>query len=280
MTLDIVGICRFSLLGRGDWKETGGKSGAELETILAARAEMLFAQSRMEERFSTFQHLTLRSLAAQSDKNFVFLVCASDRMPETYQQRLLDITRTVPQVRVRFFSETDVISAQTEFFKAEGLDLANCVQFRLDDDDCLFRDYVERLRHYAEQTRDNTAFGFSFSDLIYSALNHPQGGVFHWHCPFLAAGAAIRHPRRSIYGFGHFAIPRRLPSVVVPGFYSLVTHRGNNDTKPVFLLPHAKAAMTRIQDAELTRIVARDLSYLDAKGLEVAGLVGRLLHES
>lgn len=273
MSLDIVGICRFSLLGRGDWKATGGKSDAELAQVLEPRAEMLFSPQRMEERFATFEHLTLKSIASQQDTDFRFLVCASERMPKRYRQRLDAITADIPQVVVRYFPVTDVISAQKTFFDELDIDQKNCIQFRLDDDDCVFVRFVERLRFFGTRMAGVKAFGITFSDLIYSSLNHPEGGVFHWHRDFFSAGAAIRHPTRSIYSYGHFAIPRRLPCVTVPYFMSLVTHRGNNDTQPIHTHPTARHEMVRMNNDKLAKQVAAHLPFLDEMGQKVAGLI-------
>lgn len=273
MGLNIVGICRFSLLGRGDWKGTSSKSDAELAEILDARAEMLFAPQRMEERFATFEHLTLKSIAAQRDKDFTFLVCASDRMPAEYRQRLDAITADIPQVAVRYYPATDVISAQNAFFKEQGIDQENCIQFRLDDDDCVFLRFIDRLRFFGEQLEAVNIFGITFSDLIYSSLNHPEGGVYHWHRDFFSAGAAIRHPTRSIYSFGHFAIPRRMPCVTVPYFMPLVTHRGNNDTRPIQTHPTARHQVVRLDAETLKKHIAAHLPFLDETGLKVAGLI-------
>lgn len=273
MGLEIVGICRFSLLGRGDWKATGGKSDAELEKISKERAEMLFSPQRMEERFATFEHLTLKSIASQRDQDFRFLVCASERMPAQYRQRLDAITADIPQVAVRYFPITDVITAQKTFFEALGINQKDCIQFRLDDDDCVFVRFTERLRFFGKRMAGLKAFGITFSDLIYSSLNHPEGGVFHWHRDFFSAGAALRHPTRSIYGYGHFAIPRRLPCVTVPHFMSLVTHRGNNDTPPIQTHPIARREVVRMNADKLAKEVAAHLPFLDETGLKVAGLI-------
>jgi hypothetical protein len=54
----IVGVCRFSLLGRGDWVAWRGRpeaeSEAETEATLAHAAARLFAPARLEARLSNF----------------------------------------------------------------------------------------------------------------------------------------------------------------------------------------------------------------------------------
>ena len=43
----IVGICRYSLLGRGDWHAYCGKTDAEVEAVAKEQAKLLFAKDRM-----------------------------------------------------------------------------------------------------------------------------------------------------------------------------------------------------------------------------------------
>ena len=104
----IVGLCRFSLVGRGDWRATRKKSPAEIGTMATDRAGMLFAPDRMEARFATFEHLTLASLKAQTDGDFTFVVLASSLMPEAWQDRLEALCASVPQVTLRYFPVTSV----------------------------------------------------------------------------------------------------------------------------------------------------------------------------
>lgn len=55
----IVGICRYSLLGRGDWHAYRGKTDAEVEAVAKEQAKLLFAKDRMNARLESFEHLTL-----------------------------------------------------------------------------------------------------------------------------------------------------------------------------------------------------------------------------
>ncbi|WP_169308936.1 glycosyltransferase [Paracoccus gahaiensis] len=85
--------------------------------------ELLFAPSRIESRLATFEHLTLALLQAQTDQNFIFLVVASEDMPDIYRHRLSEICASVPQVVLRFFPLTHVEDAQKTIFIDLSLDL-------------------------------------------------------------------------------------------------------------------------------------------------------------
>lgn len=47
IAMRIVGICRYSLLGRGDWHAYRGKTDAEVEAVAKEQAKLLFAKDRM-----------------------------------------------------------------------------------------------------------------------------------------------------------------------------------------------------------------------------------------
>src|SRR5690606_31963671 len=78
----VVGLCRFSLVGRGDWKVYRDKSDDEILPIALKQAEQLFQPERIEARLKTFEHLTLASMQAQTDEDFHFIVLASEMMPQ------------------------------------------------------------------------------------------------------------------------------------------------------------------------------------------------------
>ena len=93
--MQVIGLCRFSYLARGGF-QVMHKDDAE-------RAAYLYAPERMEERFRTFESLTLPSIRAQTDPDFTFLIVTSHEMPATYLERLQDLTRDVPQTCLKLF---------------------------------------------------------------------------------------------------------------------------------------------------------------------------------
>lgn len=149
----IVGICRFSLLGRGDRGAYRVKTDHEAAAITDQQARVLFQPDQMEARLKSFEHLTLASIRSQSDQDFTMIVLASDMMPGPYRDRLDKIRASVPQVVLRYFPVIAALDAQREVFSDMGLTFRQVVQFRLDDDDCVNIDYIRDLRRYAEAMR-------------------------------------------------------------------------------------------------------------------------------
>ncbi|WP_347137656.1 glycosyltransferase [Paracoccus sp. SSK6] len=263
----ILGVCRFSMLGRGDWKAYRNQPDEALEAIYLNQAQALFAPERLQARLDTFEHLTLRSLANQSDADFRLLVVSSDRMPAEYRARLEAICHGVEQVVLRFLPPVHISDAIHQVAAEIDLPLPGTVQFRLDDDDCVSRDYIRRLRRHAASMWRNAHFAVSFPSIFYCITDGPTEGIYNWYSPFFSAGAAIRHSSRTIFDYGHYAIPTRLVAVTDPHFPNIVTHRGDNDTPrhaPEIL---RKRGMSKASRSDVERAIERHFDYLTPEGM-------------
>lgn len=228
--MKVVGICRFSLVGRGDWKIFRGNKFTEAQA-LADQVSILFTEERLEARLKSFEIFTLASIKAQTEQNFLFIVLASKLMPSAYQTRLENLCADIPQVCLRFFDPITAGEAQRKVFDELNIKYSEVLQFRLDDDDCVCSDFVERMQKSAVAANDNhEVFVVSMRGVMYCAIGGECPGIYYWPVDFMSAGAAIRHSSKSIYNFGHFGMAERFHSIVISGGMSLVTHNGNNDT--------------------------------------------------
>lgn len=196
--INIVGVCRFSMLGRGDWKAYKNQPEEALEEIYAKTAEGLFEPERLKARLATFKHLTLQSMFHQTDQNFTFLVISSDRMPKAYRKELEKICKPVKQVVLRFVPPMHISDAIREVAGEKEWSLPDTIQFRLDDDDCVSKEYIRRLRRHAAGMWRNGNFGVSFSQQYYCITDGPTEGIYDWYSPFFSAGAAIRSTGRTV----------------------------------------------------------------------------------
>ncbi|SDK64858.1 glycosyltransferase [Paracoccus chinensis] len=271
--MKIVGICRFSLVGRGDWRETRKRSLAEVRAMASDRASMLFAPERMEARLATFEHLTLASLQAQTDPDFTFLVLASDLMPQDYKDRLQALCAQLPQVVLRYFPVTPVPAAQKSAFNELGIVFADTLQFRLDDDDCICADYIEVMRRHTRGLMNAPdPFVASLTGVMLSSLTGPLAGVYDWPVPYYSAGAAMRHPTDGIYQRGHFGMSRWFLSLTIPRGMALVTHNSTNDTTLPAPGQIERGEMSRMTPEQVEKAQERYFPFLTETGKRIAGL--------
>lgn len=110
MSERIVGFCRFSFWGRSDWGVYAGtKPGtAAEEKALQRSLATLYDEARLAFRFRSFERLTLASLVAQKNRDFLFVVLSSKAMPAVWRQRLRALCAGQPQIRLVFSEERDV----------------------------------------------------------------------------------------------------------------------------------------------------------------------------
>jgi len=267
----IVGICRFSLLGRGDWKAYQGE-GIDDAQVVRQQADILFAPERLEARLRSFELLTLASLRGQSDQDFRFLVLSSELMPDGYRDRLTALCATVPQVTLRFCPVTTAAAAQRAVFRELRIPYPRTLQFRLDDDDCLAVDFIRRMRaETAERMAGDEIFVAGPHGVVYSSTGGAEAGVYDWPVDFMSAGAAIRHPGKSIYEFGHFRMATRFPAVVVGDCPSLVLHNGTNDTRFTRAVIK-KRGMRRMRPQRIEHMRRRFYPFLTPDACALAGL--------
>lgn len=262
-------------MGRGDWKAFQAKSPEDIAAAAAAQVEALFTPERMEARLKTFELLTLASLRAQTDQAFQFIVLSSALMPEEYQKRLQALCDSVPQVILRFFPESTAAIAQKAVFHELRIAYRDTLQFRLDDDDCLCADFIALMKeHTSEAMVNEDIFVACVRDVLYSSSGGPHAGVYLWPVEFMSAGAAIRHPSKSIYEFGHFGMATRFPKVVIDGRMALVTHNGTNDTQ-FNTAVIAKRGMVQQTPQKIGELVGRNFPFLTTEAQEVAGLTAQ-----
>lgn len=271
-TMTIIGICRFSMIGRGDWKSYRKVEESNLEAIYKEKEKELFDDKRMNVRFETFEQLTLASLDAQTDSDFKMLVISSNRMPKKYRDRLEKLCDSRPYLVLRFVGPMHVADAQIQTLNEIGLELKDCLQFRLDDDDCLSKDYIRKLRRHGDTLWNaHSAFAVSFPSVIYSVIDGPTQGLYRWFDPFLGVGVAVRHPQRTVFGFAHYRIPTVMVALTDPSVPSVVTHYGMNDTPRHAKEILAKRGMIKTARDELDRLIKRHFDFLSERGMKTAG---------
>lgn len=262
---EIVGFCRFSFVGRGDWRAYRHVDGEPPE-LLDQVAQNLFDPTRLEQRFRSFEHLTLASVRAQTDPDFVFIVLASDRMDAISRARLAALCEPVPQVEL-LFSDAPTLSQALHPVLDELRQDAhrNVIQFRLDDDDAIPTDYIANLRRHAARLADMDRFAISFNRGLMLKLQPDQPPIpLFYTLPFLGAGCAIsdRRNQKLIFEMGHFQIGKLFTHIQdIERTGALVTRWTDSDSKELQLddLPRH---ITRIREWRFNRQIRQHFSFL------------------
>lgn len=265
----IVGICRFSFLGKCDWVDTRGTRGRSSED-LAARIPEIYSETRLERRFEAFEKLCLPSLRAQTDPDFEFWFLTSPELPQTALERLHDLCADLPQVRIILSSERTPQDALANELKAAA-DKAGrpVIQFRVDDDDAFSRHQVARIRKHAPRFADLPGFGLSYGNgLIFGSFDGEPLNYFHAFQGFIGAGAALRMrlPGRCIYSVLHTQIPRYFPAFTcIDGLGYVQTRWDASDSAGV--KDRWPRWFKKIDEAEFQRQIQDDFPFLDGLDL-------------
>ena len=168
----------------------------------------------LERRFDLFEQYCLPSMAAQTERNFRWIVLFDENTPQAFRDRI-DADRRI----------CDFIPHFTGLFPAEGWLQAVrehviepsewLLTTRLDNDDALSLDHVMRL-HTAVSGRPPRRGAFNFTrgyildgGRLY-ALEHPRNAFFSWLEPF-------DPDARTASSIAHMKIDQHGPVVQIPG---------------------------------------------------------------
>ncbi|MDF1715643.1 MAG: putative rhamnosyl transferase [Antarcticimicrobium sp.] len=242
--MQVIGICRFSYLGFG---------GFQIEhRDLAERAGFLYDPTRMEERFRTFETLTLPPLRAQTDDDFTLLIVTGHSLPAPYLERLHALVADMPQVVIQTHAPGKHRQVMQEAINSvRRTSKEPCLQFRMDDDDAVARVYVERLRAAAHDLRKfarnhrHIAIDFNQGYLVgLGASGLSAAPTLH---PLTTAALALMlkpSVNLSVMNFAHQKLARMMPTVTLTGEDMLLRgHNAFNDSRqkpgvtPVDLIP-------------------------------------------
>lgn len=262
----IVGICRFSFLGKCDWVETRRKGGGTAE-VMERRRALLYTDDRLSQRFHAFESLCLPSIRAQTDPMFSMWLLTSPELPEHWRARLDDLIAGSPQIRVITSIERDAASALREPLRDAAEQAGRpVIQFRLDDDDAISRHHVARLRRQAQRFTDLPGFAISFlKGLVYGSYAGREIGYWRAHQSFVGVGAAVRmsRPERCIYELLHRRIPRHLPAFTDPtGFGYVQTRWDLGDSAPIKGNAPVENWFDEIDEATFRDCLADDFPFL------------------
>lgn len=139
MRVQVLGICRFSLLVEGGFQVT--------HETLEDRRRMLYDPDRLARRFLWFEQVCLPGLAAQTDPDFTLVLLTGEDFPKPWLDRLRDLIAGTPQIVLVQAPPGHHREVCRAAIQARIEPKASAVaQFRQDDDDAVAVDFVERVR--------------------------------------------------------------------------------------------------------------------------------------
>lgn len=139
--IQVLGLCRFSYPANLNAFQTRHADMAE-------RTAALYDPARLDVRCFLFEQFLLPAMAAQTDPDFTLILLMGDDFPEPWRSRMLTHCKAHPQLSPVFHpSGQPHREVYREVLHAHRDPDAMVVsEFRLDDDDAVAVDFVERLR--------------------------------------------------------------------------------------------------------------------------------------
>lgn len=232
-----VGICRFSLLTEGGFKH--GPSSQE------ERAAYLFDEQRMALRMAWFTHALMPSIRAQTDQDFIFVVLASDLMPQKWRDQLAAAVKGCDAIRLDFVApgkHHEICNNAIHRYTSPEADIV--AQFRLDDDDALARDYISRVRSDFHNYLAGLYYKFQkiSSDYTSGFILEADGNeaqLYQIHAMTWTCGQTVYlppHSAKSLFIWPHHQLHKSMPTVTLNDSNMFLRGRhGTNDSE--FKLP-------------------------------------------
>lgn len=251
----IVGVCRFSYPATGGFRLTARDPDTVTET--------LFAPDRMRRRFTYFESICLPSLAAQTDPDFILVALIGDAMPIKWRRRLKALRASYPFLRLCAVEPLGPLQATRRAFRVGATeDVPFVTGFRLDDDDAVACDYIERLRSNSDRLLDlgwadaQTPVAIGFQSGLYWALDHADQPLYRFsEARLLGQGSAMITPfdfKLNIYRWNHARLPAhvRCWTDPEPDMFLRTLHGDSDSTRSVpakaqRLIPKEAASVLR-----------------------------------
>lgn len=261
--MQVIGICRFSYPAVGGFQ-------VEHDTP-AERAAYLYSPDRMEERFRYFESFTLPSLRGQTDPEFTFLIIVGDDLPDSYANRLLSLTEDLPQVAIRKYAPGPHRQVMKRAIQSIRMPGEITLEFRLDDDDAVGRDFVARLREEATNRQSalagNRHIALDFRDGFIAMPGRDGIRALPTRKPFMTAGLAVAFEPDipvTVMNFSHVRLGRFMEcySIDGPPMYVRGHNRWNDSRQAEGIEPEALVPLDAVGEA-----LFRDRFNIDAEAV-------------
>lgn len=233
--VQVLGLCRWN------YPSAPGAFQRDAQGGLEAIRKALYDPLRMELRLFYLEHVVLPSLRVQSDPDFTIVFLMGDQLPEGPRARVLNLIADIPQIKPVFAAEgqphQDICR---QVMLAERMqDVRAVAEFRIDDDDAVAVDFVERTRDVFTRTKALFRLGGKL------ALDFNKGLIFRTaHTGIEVTAAVTRYwtpglvlyqrpqSEQSLLDFNHAQLWKRIPTITFPRvpMYVRGAHGGNDSS--------------------------------------------------
>ena len=184
----------------------------------------------LEGRFDLFEKYCLPSVAAQSSSRFQWIIYFDEGTPAVFRSRIEALRKVFPFIP--YYTGLFPASGwprsiiETFDFKTDAL-----LTTRLDNDDALASDFVERLhaeivKHAAADGAYNFENGFVLSNGKLYCLTHPHNAFFSFLAPYgehMTTAPSIQHMELARHG--------KIHQIGGAGGWMQIVHGGNVSNK-------------------------------------------------
>lgn len=182
----------------------------------------------LEERFRLFESYCLPSITGQTSQVFTWVILASDQTPEIYKERLNNYMIQYENIDIRFcpyYEDINQLYQDIGFHYCLGY--SHLLSTRLDSDDMLAFDFVERLQsHITSQTKSNTILSF-YSGIQWFENFDISLSASYKKNHFLSFYEPVEKIRTCI-GINHTEVPDNLlVTLEEKGMWCEIVHRHN-----------------------------------------------------
>jgi hypothetical protein len=205
-------ITRFSIL---DFNFKGYRLTRKNSKNIQDYKNKLFAKNRLDYKFDSFEKITLPSIVNQTNQNYVWEIYTSKFLPEEYKERLIKLTKPYDKIKIYF------IESFKDFNNSEKTTDNYCTA-RLDDDDGLNKDFIEKLQKF--ENHKNTIVSFPCGQKVTIQNNEIIYGVKMEYKKIAIGLCAIN---MNIYNCGEHTLVDRKYKVIydsTPDMYSLILY--------------------------------------------------------
>lgn len=225
MKINVVGFCRFSFFGPSDTKLSYDDRDKAFAT--------LYSEQRMSTRFKLFEALLIPSIAAMDNPDFMLHVMTSEIMPEHMRFRLAALCAPHKNITVHFAKSNNLIKEMRPILNAASKGADRLVQFRIDDDDCLSKRYIDRLHHWAAMVTEPTIISMPKGVMLFDRNEKPKCQPFHRSMTAVGFAYVTQGPsEKTVFNFSHIRAVKRNTVLSDPSIHSHIqSFTSTADTK-------------------------------------------------